>query len=1108
MKISISSKFHVIMRLLLVLLITSLSLDTAKANVSQTPKISLEINDITVSDVLDQIESQSGYTFFYNNKLIDVTRKVSLSVKNDDLFHVLDMLFQGTDVKYELQEKRIILYPKENSSAQAADNTVTGTVLDASGNPVIGASVYVKGTTNGTITDQDGKFSIKVPANSIIMISSIGYLTQEINIGTRNNINVTLRDDQELLNEVVVVGYSTQRKVDLTGSVAAVDVEKLTESRPITNLSNALTGMVSGVNVTSANNKPGADDGTITVRGQGTLNNSSPLIIIDGVEAPINSVNPQDVASISVLKDAASSAIYGSRAANGVILITTKKGKSGHITVDYNGYVSFESIRKYFEPVSNYADYMELMNEGYQNSNLAPIFSQNAIDLWRNNDDPLKYPNSNWMDGLFKESTATNHVLSVSGGGDKTRVYASFGYLDNPGVMENSGQTKYSMRLNLESDVTSWLTLGTSVNGYLSDIEPGSDNVSSALNSVGPPDIVYKSPDGRFGTVNNTEDDPQQRSALGFLWNTKGSNETINARTRFYGTLKPVKGLSITGSYNFDFTDHQVEKTPVAIDYWNFLTNTIAISGKGRTWVSNSNTKTRRHFADITATYESKLFDNRFSYKIMAGASQERYQWKTFSTTRYDLIDEDLTAIDAATGEASSSGYRTEWSMRSYFGRINLNWEDRYLFEFNLRADGSSRFLKGNRWGYFPSASVGWRISEEEFMKDSGFTNLKIRASYGSLGNNSVGNYDALSLFNTANYSFNNTLAVGMAQTALANSNLTWESTYVTDLGFDFGILKNRLSGTFDFFNKKTKDILISLPAPLVHGSTSIPKQNAATVRNRGIEFSLGWNDTINDFSYSINGNFTYVKNKVLKFKGDDYSLSGANLIIEGKSINSQYLLVTDRIIQTDEDLQIVQDMLDKNPNAFAAFGVPEKGDLLYKDLNNDGVVDNNDKKIVSDGPNPKFLFGLSASASYKGFDFSILMQGQAGIKVYYQQMYYMQPTVRYGCMINKEIADGRWVEGKTNAKWPRLLEYEDTRNTQLSDFYLQNKAFLKIRNIQLGYTLPTDISSKFFVKRLRFYCSLENYFTFTDYKGIDPEVDAVNYPTIKQAVLGVNVTF
>lgn len=1029
------------------------------------------------------------------------------------------------------------------ASPQQAKYTISGVVEDQFG-PIAGANVVEKGTTNGTITDMNGNFTLEVSPKSILVVSFIGYKEQQIPVDNQKSINIRLIEDSQALDEVVVVGYGTQKKVNLTGSVSSINVSELAESRPITNVSQALAGMAAGVQVASTSNQPGNDNADIKVRGQGTLNTSSPLVIIDGVESNINTVNPQDIESMSVLKDAASASIYGSRAANGVILITTKQGKAGTLKLEYNGYVSFQSIRKTLTPVSNYADYMELLNEGYDNSNLLPKFSQESIDAWRSDAgrNPLLYPNTDWIDETFQPSTANNHVVSMNGGSDKIRFYASFGYSDNPGVVENAGYKKYNGRVNVDADVKPWLKLGAQVSGYVADMGPSAKytndkGVTTVLDdlftyaSATTPGMVFRAPDGRYGVPNNSEDDAQtsNNNPLARLNRVEGNFRRNNLRARFVGTLTPFKGFTATASYSYEMTDEMRETKPVFIDQWNFQTETIGWTNRGKTNVMNYDGKVERYFGDIVLRYNTKLLNDRLDLNIMAGGSQELYRDKNFKATKYDLIDLGLSSIDAATGDASASGTKKEWAMRSFFGRINLGWEDKYLVEFNLRSDGSSRFLSGNRWGYFPSGSAAWRIDQEDFMEDwisKGLSNLKLRVSYGALGNNDVGNYDALSLYankdkdgKILSYVLNNGLAMGLAQALIANPDLTWESTKVADVGVDFGVMNNRLTGTIDYFNKRTTGILIDLPSPDVHGITSIPKVNSATVTNQGIEMTLGWQDKINDFSYAINGNFTYVKNVVNKYKGTGEggkSIDGANLIWEGHSINSQYVMRVDRILQTDEDMALVQQMIDNAPldangkkvNPFAAFGTPQKGDLLYKDINGDGIIDNTDKEIVSDGPNPKYMFGLNLSGSWKGFDVSILLQGSAGAKVYWQNNVCNVPTVRYGYQLNQEVADGRWYEGRTDATYPRLLEYSSKLNTQMSDFYMQNKNYLKIRNIQLGYSLPKAWMDKIQIERIRIYGSLENFFTFTKYKGFDPEVDGLKYPAMKQAVVGLNVTF
>lgn len=586
---------------------------------------------------------------------------------------------------------------------------INGKVLDAAGEPIIGANVIVKGTTNGTITDIDGNFTLNVPSECILQVSYIGFNTQEVKVtSTTNNITVNLKEDTETLEEVVVVGYGTQKKVNLSGSLSTINVSELTESRPITNVSHALSGLAAGVSVQMSSNQPGNDDASIKVRGQGTLNDSSPLVIIDGAEASINTVNPQDIETMTVLKDAASSAIYGSRAANGVILITTKQGKSGKIKLDYNGYVSFTSpsIPSSMDPVSNYADYMEYINEGYRNSGMAEKFSAQTIQEWRDNEgkDALRYPNSNWIDDTFNNSVSHNHVISMSGGSEKIRFYSSFGYQNNPGVMDNTGFEKYSGRLNITADIKPWLTLGAYVNGYVSNMDPAAKytDTSSTSTSVDDvftyasattPGMVFQAPDGRFGAMNNPEDDAQSavNNPLVRLNQVAGNIAKHNLRTRFVATLKPFKGFSITGSYSYDVVDEERKRKPVILEQWNFRDELITRTTEGKSSIMNYDGKTQRYFNDVVARYENRFINDQLGLNAMIGASQERYYQHNFQATKYDLIDYSLNVINGATGDASASGSSTEWAMRSFFGRVNLDWNNKYLLELNLRADQSSR---------------------------------------------------------------------------------------------------------------------------------------------------------------------------------------------------------------------------------------------------------------------------------------------------------------------------------------------------------------------------------------------------------------------------------
>lgn len=1007
----------------------------------------------------------------------------------------------------------------------AQNITVTGTVVDESGMTVVGATVIVSGNvTKGSVTDVDGKYSLSnVPSDAVLEFSYIGMKSQSVKVNGRTVVNVTMLPDVELLEEVVVVGYGSQKKVNLTGSVASVDVAKITESRPITNISAGLTGMAPGLYVRNGSNDPG-NNASMLIRGQGTLNTASPLILIDGIEGDISRLSPQDIENISVLKDAASSAIYGSRAANGIILITTKQGRKGKISIHYDAYYAAQKVGHVMPFVSNSVEWMELINEAAKNSKQAQIYSDANIKKWKEhaNDDPILWPNSSWNDGTFRTANTMNHNISASGGSDKLQSFVSFNYANNPGIIENTSFSRYSIRANNKLQVTPWLNVGMNLNGTITDKDRGSSYLKDMFDNsiLAIPTVTVKHPDGRLGGTQNSEDNQVARSALAYVRNISGSNVSHTFNGRFFASLTPIEGLTIDGSYNYSFYVNKLTTIPQPVDLWNFQTNSMTVEGP-RTHISVTNGESRdvRNVMDATAAYEKTILGKLY-FKVMMGAGQEQYVSESFSATKNDLISLSLTQIDAATGDATAKGNLSDWAMRSYFGRVNLNWAERYLFEANIRRDGSSRFLGDNKWGSFPSFSAAWRISEEPFMsglKEAWLDNLKFRVSCGSLGNNAVGNYEAIPVLTTTLYPFNGVPNVGFYQAAISNSALTWESTAVTNFGLDWGMWKNKFSGSIDAYNKITRNILIDLPAPGVNGTAKIPKQNAAEVTNKGVELSLSWRNQIaKDFNYFVTGNFTFNKNKVTKYKGDVPTINDTNMIKEGLPINTSYVLKVDRIIQTKEDLDLVQRIADNAPtdektgkklNPFP-FGTPQMGDFLYKDTNGDGLINLDDRVNIGYGGTPQIFYSLSFGASHKGIDASVAMDGVADARQYFLNTYHTT-QIRWSRIINSEVAEGRWYEGRTTtATYPRFLLEGDNRNLQMSDFWLQDVSYLKIRNIQLGYSLPKEWISKAYLTKLRCYLSLENYFTFTKFKGMDPEVSGMNYPSMKQFVLGINVAF
>lgn len=1011
----------------------------------------------------------------------------------------------------------LALLPVNSIISQIKLQTVNSTVVSVTNEPLIGVTVIVKNSTNGTITDNTGAFSLKVFEDAILEISYVGYEKQEIPAKLAAKQKIILKEIVNSLKEIVVVGYGTQKKVNLTGAVSSIDLSDAVESRPVTNISSSLAGLSSGLYVNQPSGRPNANGASLLIRGNGTLNNASPLVIIDGVEGSINDVNPQDVSSVSVLKDASSSAIYGSRAANGVILINTKRGIEGKSTITYNGNTSFTKPSNTIAVVSNYADYMEYYNKAMEHSQINQPFTTAKIDEWREHpNEPYLYPNTNYADEIFTPGISQSHNLSFIAGLKSINVFGSFGYINNPGIVENSAYERFSGRLNVSAALKSWITLGMNINGIRSIADIGSNYTGNLFDNIGTPGIVYRSPDGRYGAPENPQESQQSQSPLYHLNSHKGNIYENRINTRFFGTLKIAKGLTIDGSFNFRYSGGLEEEMPVFEDRWSFQTNTVTQLATGDTYVRNRSRNYTHYLGDVVARYETKLFD-KLQLSAIAGVSQEKDNAKWFEAKRLNLIADNLSVISAATGASVASGLAADWIMQSAFSRLNLSWDDKYLVEANIRRDGSSRFHENYRWGIFPSFSFGWRINEESFLKNAKWMDmLKVRASWGGLGNNSVGNYEYQSVYNDDNYVLNNQTIQGLTRLSLANAAIQWETTTVTNLGLDFSFFNSELTGTIDIFEKDTRNILISLPAPILVGNVSIPTQNAAQVNNKGIEANIKWQKKLGNFNFFVGGNITLVKNNITKYKGEDKTINGVYLIQEGQPINALYVLAVDKLLQTDEDMLLVNKLIQDAPidpltnvqkNPFAAYGKPRKGDFLYKDMNNDGVIDENDRYVVGNGSTPTIMYGITFGAGWKGFDLSCLLQGVADIKAYWQDDFYTTGLI-YGNQINKEIAENSWVDGRTDASYPRLVYYTNTINNQPSDFWVQDKSYMRLKNLQIGYKLPLSLNKKIDIEQIRIYSSMENLLTFTNYKGIDPEVAGTNYPTLKQISFGLNITF
>ncbi len=1064
--------------------------------------------------------------------------------------------------------------------------TVNGTIVDQQGEPIIGANVIEKGTTNGTVTDFDGNFTLSVEEAAVLNISYIGYLEQEINTQGKTSFNIVLKEDTKTLDELVVVGYGVQKKVNMTGSVSSIDFAEQAESRPMTNVSSSLAGLSSGVSVRQGVGKPGEDGASIRIRGLGTLNDNNPLILIDGMEGILDSVNPSDIESISVLKDAASASIYGSRAANGVILVTTKRGNRDKTTVTYNANFSMSSPSNAIDFVSDYPRYMSLINESALNLGMPSHFSQSTIDAWTEaNKNPnglnengipnrIAFPNTNWTKEVYENNIVQNHNLSVSGGSKKASYLLSAGYLDNPGLVENTGLKRYNLRINLESNITDWLTVGTSTYAIQQDKESGNyDQMHEFMRQSSPG--VYGRYNGEYGYPEAPEENPNANNLFATLNSREGDDRSSRFNTTLFSSVKFMEGLS--WDFNFNYARR--------IDEINYHTNAIA----GRR-VRLSDGLVMRESVDpsqMTTTYktwanETYTIENLLKYNVtikdkhdisaLLGYNQNKYFAYDHTSTKKGLIDQSVSTPGSATEMVSIGGGALDYSIRSFFGRLNYGYMQKYLFEANFRYDGSSRFHEDQRWGIFPSFSGAWRLSEEEFFSNlkSSFENVKIRASWGQLGNNAtqrgddIDNYAYQSVYGDANYSFGGTQVAGLRPTIIANPYLEWESTTMTNIGLDVTTLDSRLSAEIDYYYKLTDGILTVPPIYLTNGLIGAPIRNTAEIMNKGIDLNLTWRDKIGKVSYSVSGNFSYNQNEVTNYKGKlsrgwitdsdgnevyitnlgDVSSGGLNRILEGHTINEYYMHnlysgsgnhfnsdgsvninggPKNGMIRTEDDMKWINAMVEKGykflPNEKIQKDGIWYGDYIYADRNGDGIYGNSlDQDFTGSSSMPKYNFGLNMYAKYENFDISMLWSGQAGFDLYWNEHNYNNTNTRVGYQISEHIANDHYFfsgsaddpRNNINAEYPRLkMSESDPQNMQNSNAWLYNGSYVKLKNITLGYTLPEHIANKIYTQKVRLYFSAENLLTITSYPGVDPEMGGnTSYPLMRQLSFGANITF
>ncbi len=1083
-----------------------------------------------------------------------------------------------------LAERNLALSVRSSHVAVAQQQrTVTGKVVDAQGEPLIGVTVKEQGTQNAAVTDMDGRFKLQLShTNAQLVFSYIGYV--DVTARATDNMVVTLKEDQNELNEIVVVGYGTQKKVNLTGSVVSVNLEKETNSRPVTTVAQALQGMAAGLDILQGSGKPGAENFSVNIRGVGTMNDASPLVLVDGMEMSLSDVNPMDIESISILKDAASCAIYGNRGANGVILVTTKSGTEGKVSVTYTGRLSINKPSKLVRFMSNYADYMEMVNEASENIGTAGKYPQSVIDQWRQAEanpngiaesgypNYVAYPNTDWYDEIYQTKVMQEHAISLSGKDTRTRYNLGLTYLDNPGMIVRSGEQKYSVNLKLISDVTNWLQLGAQVWGTHSDRDRNNVDALSSWEFLKTVPGIYPYYDGKFGGIETSVEDGAAHNPMQLL-NGDGDSyyKTTHAYTTAYAQVKFLNDFTFKSTFGYDYFNARHKYTDGQNESYSFSRNEVVASPAALEALSSYMYYHHYYNWKITNTLNwAHTFAQKHDVGALVGFEEGKNSDGNTDVKKMGMIDATLTDLNTLTSEEYTRGNFTGYTYRSWFGRLNYAYDSRYLLEANFRYDGSSRFSPDNRWGFFPSASAGWRISEEAFAKNSflsAFDNLKLRASYGKLGNSSVDNYAYQSWYETGYTTMGGKKVPRFYLRNLPNMNVTWETTKTFNVGLDFTTLGGRLSGVIDYYDKQTSGILYRPSIGLIFGDKVAPLQNLAGVSNRGLEMTFRWEDKIGDVTYGVSVNGSFNKNRVTDYKGGiiegwgadpnnpdpnvyysnlgEVSSGGTQRLVEGHQMNEFYVYPIyngtgkyydangvvdpnggprDGMIRTPQDLKWVQDMIAAGYSFEPQHAVTQNaiwyGEYIYADSNGDKVYGgSHDQQFMGESNVPKFTFGVQMHAEWKGIDLSMNWGGATGFSTYWREIGQNSSNVVFGLSIPQWIADDHYFYDPNNPNDPRTnITSKNPRmsleNPSMSDaldntFHLYSCDYLKLRNLTIGYTLPKNISRKIYAENLRVYFSGENLWTITSFPGLDPEMrSGEGYATMRQLSFGLNVTF
>lgn len=979
---------------------------------------------------------------------------------------------------------------------------VSGTVWDSTNEVVIGASILEKGTTNGTLTDTDGAFQLQVNPNATLVVSFVGYKTQELSVGKGGVFKITLQDDSKLIDEVVVVGYGTQKKANLTGSVASVSSKDL-ENIPSANATNLLQGRMPGVVLTSNGGQAGNDTPEIRIRGVGTMGYNDPMVLIDGVEASVSQmaqIAAADIDNVSVLKDAASASIYGVRAANGVILVTTKRGQESRPSINYSGSYTIQKA-------AILPDYVDSYNWAlmYNESNGREMYTSDMLQKLKDGSDPDHYANTDWADALFRTAPMTQHNLSMSGGSKDVHYMISAGYLNQEGIMKKTGYERFNFRSNVDAKLGRF-KMGLNLAGSKENKkEPASSITSSdglmrTLSWFTRPTVPVQYSNGEYGQVDGssisytTFKNPIQMMNLG---NKKNNGYSFDGNV--FAELDIVKGLKFRSSLAYKYYMNDVS---------TYSSRSAKYDAEGNVlYEDDNNSLNEYHWLNQSYTNENLLTYNlkkdAHELNVLLGHSILEYHEKTYYAYKEGFATDNLYELDAATKNDNVGGSAAEYSLQSFFGRVNYNYDNRYLFEFNVRHDGSSRMPKKHRYATFPSLSGAWIMTNEKFMEDvEPLSYLKIRASWGKLGNQEIGNYAYTpTMAASYNYYLGDEKVIGMAENIVANDDIKWETTAITDLGFDAAFWNSRINVTFDYFNKITSDILLQLSMPTTFlGTLSAPYQNAGKVRNRGWELSATYNDHKGDWGWQAGFSLSGVKNKIIDNKGID-TYSGQTINREGYAIGSYYGLKAIGLYRTEADLN----RTNSQGVVITQNGLtPSLGDIMYEDTNDDGNINDDDRQIIGN-PFPELSYSFNLGASWKNFDLTTFWQGVAGIYRYNWE----QATITNGGNMTTRWLD-RWSTSNPNGSMPSL---GNSYNEAYSSFWLDKADYLRLKNIELGYNFDKNLLRGIGIESLRLYLQATNLLTITSLKNYDPEKTSSDtrgdvHPNTKSFSFGVNIKF